>query len=164
MSRRAYRATNHGEPDAPGMRRWRLAGTIGGAALLLAAGLGVAAADTGGATAQVIRCPVVADRLPAVPAAAEAEVLRNLAQLNEQVAEANRRLASSRGQGGPNFVNNAILGPLADKRRAAIERISIAIGRHGPRPTGLEALAPCQLAPAGSAVPTEPSSLRAVTS
>lgn len=145
------------------MRRWRLAGTIGGAALLLVAGLGVAAADTGGAPqAQVVRCPVVADRLPPVPAAAEAEVLRELAQLNQQVADANRRLETSRGQGGPNFVNNAILGPLADKRRAVIDRISIAIGRHGPRPTGLEALAPCELAPAGSTVPTEPSSPRAV--
>ncbi|MGN9911136.1 hypothetical protein ACTMTJ_26635, partial [Phytohabitans sp. LJ34] len=90
-----------------------------------------------------ISCPTVADRLPEVPARAREEVDRNLAQLETQIAEANRRLASSAGQGGPNFVQNAILGPLADKRRAALDRITIAIDRAGPRPQGLQALATC---------------------
>jgi hypothetical protein len=67
----------------------------------------------------------------------------NLDQLRQQIAEANQRLVSSQGQGGPNFVQNAILGPLADKRRAAIDRITIAIDRVGPRPEGLQSLATC---------------------
>ena len=91
-------------------------------------------------------CPTVADKLPAVPAAAQAEVTRNLQLLDNQIAEANRRLATTVGQGGPNFVQNAILGPLADKRRAALDRIAISIGRHAARPTGLDALATCTLA------------------
>ncbi|MGW6493893.1 DUF1996 domain-containing protein, partial [Nonomuraea angiospora] len=40
---------------------------------------------------------------------------------------------------------NAILGPLTDKRAAAIDRISIAIGRVAERPTGLDDLATCSL-------------------
>ena len=70
---------------------------------------------------------------------------RNLALLDTQIAEANRRLESTVGQGGPNFVQNAILGPLEDKRFATINRIATAIGRTAARPAGLDALAPCAL-------------------
>jgi hypothetical protein len=92
-----------------------------------------------------IVCPAVAGRLPAVPQEARAEVDRNLALLNQQVAEANRRLAATRGEGGPDFVNNAILGPLRSKRIATLDRIAIAIGRGGTRPAGLASLADCDL-------------------
>ncbi|MBE8528609.1 hypothetical protein ILP97_66070, partial [Amycolatopsis sp. H6(2020)] len=61
------------------------------------------------------------------------------------IDEANKRLISTRGQGGPNFVQNAILGPLKDKRVATIDRMAIAIGRTAARPQGLDALAPCTL-------------------
>jgi hypothetical protein len=119
----------------------------GAAALMLATGIGIAvAADRSTAPAGTVSCPTVADKLPAIPAAAQAEVTSNLQQLDNQIAEANRRLAESVGQGGPNFVQNAILGPLADKRRAGLERIAIAIGRHAARPSGLDALATCTLA------------------
>ncbi|MER5512931.1 hypothetical protein ABT052_47975, partial [Streptomyces sp. NPDC002766] len=62
-----------------------------------------------------------------------------------QIDEANKRLQSTVGQGGPNFVNNAILGPLADKRKSTIDRIAIAIGRTSTKPTGLDSLAACTL-------------------
>ncbi|WP_410661342.1 hypothetical protein [Amycolatopsis sp. lyj-112] len=105
------------------------------------------AGDTGAAPGvRRIACPDVASRLPSIPARAKAEVDRNLAQLNTQIAEAERRLATSQGQGGPNFVQNAILGPLADKRAAAIDRIAISIGRVDAKPQGLGDLAPCALA------------------
>ncbi|MEU7834969.1 hypothetical protein [Nonomuraea sp. NPDC049129] len=71
----------------------------------------------------------MADKLPEIPAAAKAEVDRNLALLETQIQEANNRLANSAGQGGPNFVRNAILSPLASKRCATPDRIAIAIGR-----------------------------------
>ncbi|HEV2784607.1 MAG TPA: hypothetical protein VGX25_34930, partial [Actinophytocola sp.] len=58
---------------------------------------------------------------------------------------ANNRLATSAGQGGPNFVQNAILGPLASKRTAALERIAIAIDRVTTRLQGLEQFAGCAL-------------------
>ncbi|WP_320784320.1 hypothetical protein [Streptomyces sp. CRN 30] len=106
-----------------------------------------AGADAGaGAGAEgAISCPDVASQLPAVPASAQAEVDRNLAQLDTQIQEANQRLVDTAGQGGPNFVQNAILGPLADKRNAAIERIAISIGRTAEKPQDLNALATCAL-------------------
>jgi hypothetical protein len=94
-----------------------------------------------------ISCPDVASRLPAVPAQAQAEVDRNLTLLQTQITEADNRLVSSAGEGGPDFVKNAILGPLADKRIATINRIEIAIGRQATRPDlGAETLAVCSVA------------------
>jgi hypothetical protein len=134
------------------IRAPRLTIAGGVVALTMALGIGIAAAADGSgggggtAAAGTVSCPTVSDRLPAIPAAAQAEVTRNLELLDRQIAEANQRLATTVGQGGPNFVNNAILGPLADKRRATLDRIAIAIARHAARPTGLEALATCTLA------------------
>ncbi|MGW5494909.1 hypothetical protein [Streptomyces olivaceoviridis] len=103
-----------------------------------------AGGNTGAGT---ITCPDVASRLPAVPASAKAEVDRDLALLQTQIKEANTRLAATVGQGGPNFVDNAILGPLEDKRASTIDRIAIAIGRASAKPTGLDSLAACTLTP-----------------
>src|SRR3954471_13889802 len=102
---------------------------------------GAANAATGGQ----ISCPDVASQLPAIPAQAQAEVQRNLTLLNTQISEANNRLVTSAGQGGPNFVQNAILGPLQDKRASTIDRIAIAIGRQGEKPQNLGGLAACSL-------------------
>ncbi|WP_222108121.1 DUF1996 domain-containing protein [[Actinomadura] parvosata] len=108
-------------------------------------GQGDGGQNNNGAPGQ-INCPAVADRLGQVPARAQAEVQRNLQQLETQLAEANRRLANSAGQGGPNFVQNAILGPLKDKRTATLQRIAIAFQRAGARaPAGLQTLATCEL-------------------
>ncbi|SDI96533.1 hypothetical protein SAMN04488074_101158 [Lentzea albidocapillata subsp. violacea] len=98
---------------------------------------------TGSAAGQVIECPLPV--VQNVPAAARAEVDRELANLGKQLLEANERLRTSAGQGGPNFVQNAILGPLASKRTAALDRIAISIGRVGARPQGLERFATCSL-------------------
>ncbi|MFF3000154.1 hypothetical protein ACFVTC_37285 [Streptomyces sp. NPDC057950] len=106
---------------------------------------GGAAAGSGAAAVNTVNCPAVAPSLPAVPASAKAEVDRNLALLNTQIAEANKRLVDTVGQGGPNFVQNAILGPLKDKRVATINRIATAIGRTAAKPQGLDALATCTL-------------------
>jgi phage-related protein len=139
-------------------RRWVAVG-IGVLALAgLGLGVGVASAQTTAvASPATIVCPSVADKLPAVPAQAQAEVERNLALLNTQISEANQRLVSTVGQGGPAFVNNAILGPLKDKRVATIDRIAIAIGRHAAKPTNLGSLAACALDTTGATAPvTEP--------
>ncbi|NEC51196.1 hypothetical protein G3I18_21900 [Actinospica acidiphila] len=111
------------------------------------AGGGDTGAGQGGDASGVgtISCPDVAPQLPAVPASAQAEVTRNLAQLDQQVTEANKRLVDTVGQGGPNFVQNAILGPLEDKRIATVNRIATAIGRTADRPAGLDSLAACTL-------------------
>ncbi|PAZ16293.1 hypothetical protein CLM62_08720 [Streptomyces sp. SA15] len=105
-----------------------------------------AGGNTGNAGAVgTITCPDVKSKLPAVPASAKAEVDRNLTLLNTQIQEANKRLVETVGQGGPNFVQNAILGPLKDKRVATVNRIATAIGRTAAKPQGLDSLAACTL-------------------
>ncbi|MDZ5442945.1 hypothetical protein U2F26_09380 [Micromonospora sp. 4G57] len=108
-------------------------------------------AGNGGAAAgpPTVACPDVKGKLPQVPAEARNEVDRNLALLDAQIAEANRRLAADAGRNGQDFINNAILRPLADKRKATLNRIATAIGRVAQRPQGLDQLAQCALADAG---------------
>ncbi|MGW0913577.1 hypothetical protein ACWD1Z_17810 [Streptomyces sp. NPDC002784] len=134
---------------------------IGGAAALALSGAVIVnsalAGETPGSDARTlagpgtISCPDVASQLPAIPATAQAEVDRNLALLQTQLDEANKRLTETAGQGGPNFVQNAILGPLASKRTATIDRIAISIGRTAEKPQGLGALAACTLNADGAA-------------
>ncbi|MEV6878728.1 DUF1996 domain-containing protein [Amycolatopsis sp. NPDC051128] len=90
-----------------------------------------------------VACPDVASKLPDIPDQAMAEVDGNLDQLDTQTDEANKRIAATQGQGGADFVRNAILNPLKDKRAAIIDRIAIAIGRFAPKPPDLGGLAPC---------------------
>lgn len=135
----------------------RRVGIIGGAAAVVLSGAVIAGSALAGEGANnnqsaagtpspgTISCPAVEGSLPEIPTAAQAEVDSNLAQLQTQIQEANQRLVDTVGQGGPNFVQNAILGPLEDKRVAALNRIETAIGRVADKPEGLEALAPCQL-------------------
>jgi hypothetical protein len=130
---------------------------VGGAAAVVLSGALIAGSALAGETSGsgdsaralaapgTISCPDVASRLPAIPASAKAEVDRNLTLLQTQIAEANKRLTETVGQGGPNFVQNAILGPLQGKRTAAIDRIAISIGRTTTKPQGLETLAACTL-------------------
>ncbi|MBQ0973187.1 hypothetical protein KBZ00_18895 [Streptomyces sp. RK31] len=140
-----------GDPAAPGQEETGgtetsapPAGDVGGDA---GAGGGDAGAGQDGDASGVgtVSCPDVAPQLPAIPASAQAEVDRNLALLDQQITEANKRLADTVGQGGPNFVQNAILGPLEDKRVATVNRIATAIGRTADRPAGLDSLAACTL-------------------
>ncbi|WP_406045429.1 hypothetical protein OG799_13710 [Micromonospora sp. NBC_00898] len=105
----------------------------------------------GGAAAgpPTVACPDVKSKLPPIPDQARNEVDRNLALLDAQIAEANRRLAADGGRNGQDFINNAILRPLADKRKATLNRIATAIGRVAQRPQGLDQFAQCALADAG---------------
>ncbi|MGN9817124.1 hypothetical protein ACTMUQ_17505 [Streptomyces sp. SD11] len=137
---------------------------IGGAAAVALSGAVIAGSALAGETSEnnngqagtlaspgTISCPAVDGSLPAIPASAQDEVTRNLALLDTQIAEANQRLIDTVGQGGANFVQNAILGPLEDKRVATLNRIETAIGRTAAKPEGLEALAPCELNADGAA-------------
>ena len=143
------------------VRRWQVAGVAAVAVALVGVGLGVASAAENTA-APTVNCPGVANKLGAVPASAQAEITRNLALLNTQIAEANKRLVTSQGEGGVNFIQNAILGPLKDKRVATINRMLTAIGRTATKPTlDVNGLATCSLnqngavaAPEATVVPT----------
>ncbi|MFE9353790.1 hypothetical protein ACFYPB_06240 [Streptomyces olivaceoviridis] len=146
----------------------RRVAVIGGAAAVVLSGAVIAGSALAGTPARsdgaagartlaspgTITCPDVASRLPAVPASAKAEVDRDLALLQTQIKEANTRLTATVGQGGPNFVDNAILGPLKDKRVATVNRIATAIGRTAAKPAGLDALAPCTLDAGGGGAST----------
>lgn len=110
-----------------------------------------AAQNQAKAASSTIDCPDVGQKLTAVPAQARAQVDRELALLDKQVAEAYQRLASSQRaiQQDPGFAQNAIINPLKDKRKAAIDRIAIAIGRSAAKPQGLDTLAACTLRATG---------------
>jgi hypothetical protein len=132
-------------------RRWQVAGVGAVAVALVGVGLGVASADE--STAPTVNCPAVAGALGTVPARASAEIARNLTLLNTQIAEANKRLITSAGEGGANFIQNAILGPLKDKRVSTINRMATAIGRSAPKPNlNVQALATCSLNKGGGGV------------
>ncbi|MCT2282657.1 hypothetical protein M3G91_34165, partial [Micromonospora chalcea] len=132
----------------------KLGGVGALAALLFAGGLQLASAGennrpatTTAAAAQTVNCPTVRDKLPAVPAAASAQVERELANLDQEIARQNERLARQavRPEGGPAFIDNAILGPLRSKRVAVLDRIEIAFNRIGAQRPNLDALAACTL-------------------
>lgn len=99
-----------------------------------------------------IDCPDVGQQLTSVPAKAKAQVDKELALLDKQISEAYQRLSTSQKaiQQDPNFAQNAIVGPLKDKRKATIDRIAIAIGRVAAKPQGLDALAACTLRATGN--------------
>ncbi|MFC8194960.1 DUF1996 domain-containing protein [Streptomyces sp. NPDC057298] len=151
-------------------KRSRTAGRTVGAVAALALGAGglavaniYASADESGTskgTAQnqaaagssTIDCPDVGQQLKDVPAQARAQVDRELALLDKQISEAYQRLSTSQRaiQQDANFAQNAIVGPLKDKRKATIDRIATAIGRVAAKPQGLDALAPCTLRATGN--------------
>ncbi|MFR9794860.1 hypothetical protein ACL02U_03005, partial [Streptomyces sp. MS06] len=112
-------------------------GSPGGAANQQPYSGGDGVAPAGAAT---IACPDVGQQLTDVPSAARAAVDKELANLDRQVVEAYARLASTRQEQhqDASFVQNAVLGPLEDKRTAVIERIAMDLHRAG-------AMAPGQL-------------------
>mgnify|MGYP006195964195 CR=1 FL=1 len=67
-----------------------------------------------------IDCPDVGQKLTSVPAQAKAQVDKELALLDKQISEAYQRLSTSQRaiQQDPGFAQNAIVGPLKDKRKA----------------------------------------------
>ncbi|MFI8166292.1 DUF1996 domain-containing protein [Streptomyces sp. NPDC085931] len=111
-------------------------------------------AAAGGAT---IDCPDVGTKLTSVPEQARTEVDKELALLDEQIAQAYQRLTASAQQiqQDSGFADSAIVNPLKDKRAATLERIAVAIDRVGDRPEGLDALAACTLRESGNQAPAE---------
>ncbi|MFJ4845546.1 MULTISPECIES: DUF1996 domain-containing protein [unclassified Streptomyces] len=94
-----------------------------------------------------VDCPDVGNALTSVPDGAREDVDKELAALDGQIAEAYQRLkdTSAAQQQDAAFTDNAILGPLKEKRAATIARILEAIDRVGDRPQGVEDLAACGL-------------------
>ncbi|MFF9221057.1 DUF1996 domain-containing protein [Streptomyces viridosporus] len=126
---------------------------------MMAANVYASASEDGGpGDAQVlsgatIDCPDVATRLTSVPQEARPEVDKELAALDAQIADAYKRLGESAEalRQDPGFADNAIAGPLEEKRSATLARIVTAIDRVGDRPEGLEELAACAVRESGNA-------------
>lgn len=119
-----------------------LAGLVLGGGGLVAVNAAANAGSPGGQRGGSVACPAVEGRLPNIPGQARGEVGRNLQLLRQQIEEADARMPSVKG--GPSEVSNVVLGPLASKRAAVLERIEIAIERTGAeRPQGLQSLAVC---------------------
>src|SRR5690606_18133640 len=70
-----------------------------------------------------------------------------------QIADAYKRIGESADalRQDPAFAQNAIAGPLTEKRSATLARIATAIDRVGDRPEGLDELAACQVRESGNA-------------
>ncbi|MFI8296402.1 DUF1996 domain-containing protein [Streptomyces nigra] len=121
---------------------------------------GTDSAQTLSTPAGTIDCPDVGTKLTNVPEGAKEDVAKELALLDQQIADAYQRLMNA-GQAieqDKAFAENSIMTPLKEKRAATIERIAIAVDRQGDRPEGLDALAACTLrAPESSAPAEQPS-------
>ncbi|MEW1611682.1 MULTISPECIES: DUF1996 domain-containing protein [unclassified Streptomyces] len=104
-------------------------------------------AQDAGRQMSTIDCPDAGNELPDVPEQARGEVDRELAAMDTQITEAYRQFADRKEQisQDPGLAENAVLGPLRNKRTASLDRIGIAIGRAGERPVGIEGLAGCSL-------------------
>ncbi|WP_424531249.1 DUF1996 domain-containing protein [Sphaerisporangium viridialbum] len=86
-----------------------------------------------GNAVRTVSCPSVADRLTDVPAAAQAEVKRNLATIDRQIAQADQRLARIGARASNSLIRNAVLNPLRLQRSFTINRIATAVRRAGAR-------------------------------
>jgi len=104
--------------------------------------------QTKAAPAQVvtISCPDVGQKLTDVPNQARTEVAGELSTLDRQITDAYQRLSTTRRAQAQDasFVQNSILGPLQDRRKAIIDRIQLEINRVGGNaPQSLDQLASC---------------------
>ncbi|WP_079039734.1 DUF1996 domain-containing protein, partial [Streptomyces prasinopilosus] len=104
----------------------------------------------GGAT---IDCPDVGTNLTTVPEKARPAVDKELAALDEQIAQAYQRLAESAPaiRQDPGVADEKVVGPLEEERTATLDRISGAMEQEGDRPEGLGELADCSVVDSGNA-------------
>ncbi|MCX2927135.1 DUF1996 domain-containing protein [Streptomyces sp. NEAU-W12] len=104
----------------------------------------------GGAT---IDCPDVGTNLTTVPEQARPAVDKELAALDEQIAQAYQRLAESATdiQQDPGVADEKVVGPLEEERAVTLDRISGAMEQEGDRPEGLGELADCSVVDSGNA-------------
>ncbi|MCW2879210.1 MAG: hypothetical protein JWQ95_3310 [Sphaerisporangium sp.] len=91
---------------------------------------------------RTVSCPSVADRLTDIPAAADAQVKRDLANLDRQIAQANQRLARIGGRGSDSLIRGAVLNPLRIQRSFTVNRIAGTLRRAGTR-ANLQGLTSC---------------------
>lgn len=94
--------------------------------------------------AVTIDCPDVGDTLTSVPDGARADVDKELALLDQQIAEAYQQLQDPSVQDRES-AQSRIVDPLQENRAATIQRITAALERTGEQPDGLGDMAGCTL-------------------
>ncbi|MFJ6755923.1 MULTISPECIES: DUF1996 domain-containing protein [unclassified Streptomyces] len=114
---------------------------LGGGGVAIVAG-NASAGQEGGRAGQLtatIDCPDVGEKITAVPDQAKPEVDAGLAKLDDQVADAYRRLAAGEAKG------DALLGELKQQRDKTINGMADAIGRAGQPPAEIKQLSGCAM-------------------
>ncbi|MDH6514471.1 hypothetical protein M2163_008554 [Streptomyces sp. SAI-135] len=94
--------------------------------------------------AVTIDCPDVGDTLTSVPDESRAEVDKELALLDQQIAEAYQQLQDP-SVTDRDSAQSRIVDPLQENRADTIERITAALERAGGQPDGLGDMAGCTL-------------------
>ncbi|WP_086664908.1 DUF1996 domain-containing protein [Lentzea kentuckyensis] len=99
-----------------------------------------------------LECPDVASLLPEdVPDAAQAEIDKELANIEKVTDEAEKRLEQVKAQD----VDNIIVGPTREKRAAILNRMMLAFSRQGKQAPDLNPAAACKVKEAGQASKAE---------
>jgi hypothetical protein len=86
-----------------------------------------------------VDCPDVVSKLDDVPDEKMAEVDKQLDQVDKVTDEADKKLATAKN------VDQEVMGPLTEKRKAALDQITLALGKPGRQPIDFGALAPCKV-------------------
>ncbi|MFJ9543181.1 DUF1996 domain-containing protein [Streptomyces sp. NPDC101225] len=104
-------------------------------------------AQTRSAAAGTIDCPDVGSKLTEVPDQARGDVDKELASLDQQVAEAYQQLqaATPEQRQDSGYTDDHIMKPLKEKRGETLDRIGNAMDQAGQRPDGLDAMAGCSM-------------------
>ncbi|MGI5460706.1 DUF1996 domain-containing protein [Streptomyces sp. CA-249302] len=103
--------------------------------------------STRSAAAGTIDCPDVGSKLTEVPDQARGEVDKQLASLDQQIAEAYQRLQSAtpeqRQDSG--YTDDAVMKPLKEQRSQTLDRIGGAMEQAGQSADGLDSMADCSM-------------------
>jgi hypothetical protein len=107
------------------------------------------AADKQDKAAPRVECPDVASKLDEVPDEAMPVVDKQLAEVEKVTADAEAKLPGSKA------VDAEVLNPLTEQRKAALDQITLALGRPGRQPIDFGALAPCKIKDQNNPAPVD---------
>ncbi|PRY36120.1 DUF1996 domain-containing protein [Umezawaea tangerina] len=94
-------------------------------------------------------CPDVVSKLDEVPEEAQADVDQALEEVDKVTDEAEQKLEAE----GTAQVDAAIINPLLEKRKAILDRMTLALGRPGRQPIDFGALSRCSVKNPGQPSP-----------
>ncbi|HWO64970.1 MAG TPA: DUF1996 domain-containing protein [Umezawaea sp.] len=95
-------------------------------------------------------CPDVASKLDEVPEEAQADVDQALEEVDKVTEEAEAKLPAAVDA---NAVDAQVVNPLLEKRKAILDRMTLALGRPGRQPIDFGALSRCSVKPPGQPSP-----------